>query len=339
MTSVQDKSKTTLTKDQLAEMYHRMVSIRIFEENLPDLYDKGLIPGTAHLSLGEEAVAVGVISALGPDDFVVSTHRAHGHALARGASMPIILAEVCCRATGCTGGKGGSMHIHDFDRYFFGTCGIVGGGITVAGGLGLGAKLQKTGQVCVGFFGNGASNRGTFHESLNLAGLLKVPTIFVCINNQYAMTLPIAEDCANPDIASRAASYNMPGYDVDGTDLLAVYETAKKAVDMARRGEGPSLIVSQTYRLSPEHSCRRMGSPETAYRPEGEVDEWCEKYDPIEINRKKLIDMKYLDENTAIKIESDAKKEFEVALDFAMKSPEPTTQSAFEGIYAPEGGN
>ena len=332
------KEKSTLTKDQLAEMYHQMVRIRTFEAALPDLFLKGLVVGTGHVSLGEEAVAAGTIGALGPKDFVISTHRAHGHALARGSDIKIILAEVFCRATGCTGGKGGSMHIHDFDRYFFGTVGIVGGGINTAGGLGLAAKMRKSGQVCIGFFGDGASNRGTFHEGLNLAGLWKVPTVFVCTNNQYAMTLPLRKNCSNPDIASRAASYNMPGFSIDGTDLWSVYETVKKAVDRARKGEGPSLVVANTWRLSPEHSLRTSGDPSTRYRPVGEVEQWEAEHDPVKITRKKMIDMGILTEKTASKIEADAKKEFEEAYEFAVNSPEPDPSTAFDGMYAPEGG-
>jgi len=332
------KEKSTLTKEQLAEMYHQMVRIRNFEAALPDLFLKGLVVGTGHVSLGEEAVAAGTMAALGPKDFIISTHRAHGHALARGADIKIIMAEVFCRATGCTGGKGGSMHIHDFDRYFFGTVGIVGGGINTAGGLGLAAKMQKTGQVCIGFFGDGASNRGTFHEGLNLAGLWKVPTVFVCTNNQYAMTLPLCKNCANADIASRAASYNMPGYSIDGTDLWAVYETVKKAVDHARKGGGPSLVVCNTWRLSPEHSLRTSSDPNTRYRPEGEVEQWWDEHDPVKITRKKMITMGILTEKTAAKIEADAKKEFEEAYEFAVNSPEPDVSTALEWIYAPEGG-
>ena len=338
MATTKEKEKSTLSKDQLAEMYHQMVRVRNFEQALPDLFLKGYVVGTGHVSLGEEAVAVGTISALGPRDFVISTHRAHGHALVRGSSMPIILAEVFCKATGCTGGKGGSMHIHDFDRYFFGTVGIVGGGITIAGGLGLAAKLQKSGQVSMGFFGDGASNRGTFHEAMNLASLWKVPTVYVCTNNQYAMTLPLCKNCANPDIASRAASYGMPGYNVDGTDLWAVYAAAKEAVERARNGGGPSLVVATTYRLSPEHSLRTSSDPSTRYRPAGEVEQWWGEHDPITITRQKLINSGALTEKSAAKIEADAKKEFEDALQFAMNSPEPEYSAAFEGMYAPEEG-
>jgi len=332
------KDKTTLTKEQLVEMYHQMVRIRNFEQALPDLFLKGYVVGTGHVSLGEEAVAVGTMAALEPKDYIISTHRAHGHALARGADIKIILAEVFCKATGCTGGKGGSMHIHDFDRYFFGTVGIVGGGITIAGGLGLASKMRKSGQVCVGFFGDGASNRGTFHEGLNLASLWKVPTVYICTNNQYAMTLPLCKNCANPDIAARAASYNMPGYNIDGRDLWAVYATVKEAVDRARKGEGPSLIVANTYRLSPEHSLRVSTIAGTQYRPPGEVEDWWEKHDPVKITRKKLMDMGYLTEKTAAKIEADATKEFDDAVQFALNSPDPEPQMAFEGIYAPEEG-
>jgi TPP-dependent pyruvate/acetoin dehydrogenase alpha subunit len=328
----------TLTKEQLLKMYHQMVRIRIFEHSLPDFFQKGLVVGTGHVSLGEEAVAVGAMSALGEKDFTMSTHRAHGHALARGADMKIILAEVFCRATGCTGGKGGSMHIHDFDRYFFGTVGIVGGGIHTGGGLGLAAKMLKTGQVSVCFFGDGASNRGTFHEALNLASLWKVPTVYICTNNQYAMTLPLCKNCANPDIAARAAAYNMPGVSIDGLDLWTVYDTVKAAVERARRGEGPSLIVAITYRLSPEHSLRVSADPSTQYRPKGEVEEWWERHDPIKITRKKLIEMGFMDEKKAQEIEAAAKKEFDEAVEFAINSPEPAPETAFEGIYAPEEG-
>ena len=328
-----------LAKETLLEMYRKMVSIRLFEVSLPRFSEEGYIVGTGHVSMGEEAVAVGACSALEKDDFIMSTHRAHGHILARGASMPIVLAEVFAKATGCTGGKGGSMHVSDFDLNFLGTSAIVGGGITIAGGVGLAIKIKKTKQVCLDFFGDGASNRGTFHEALNLASLWKVPTVFLCTNNQYAMTIPLDKECANPDISARAVAYNMPGHKVDGTDIFAVYETVKTAADRARKGEGPSLIECVTYRLSPEHSLRVSASADTKYRPEGEVEEWWQKHDPIKSFQKQLKDMGYMTDKLAEEIEAEAKKDFDEAVNFAMNSPEPSPESAFEGIYADEGGN
>jgi TPP-dependent pyruvate/acetoin dehydrogenase alpha subunit len=327
-----------LTKEDLLEMYRRMMSIRIFEASLPHYFEEGYIAGTGHVSTGEEAVAVGACSALAENDYIMSTHRAHGHVLARGASIPIILAEVFGKATGCTGGKGGSMHVSDFDRNFLGTSAIVGGGITIAGGIGLAIKMKKTNQVCLDFFGDGASTRGTFHEGLNLAALWKVPTVFLCTNNQYAMTLPLQKGCANIDISARAVAYDMPGYRVDGTDIIAVYEAVKSAVERARKGEGPSLIECVTYRLSPEHSLRVGTVAGSQYRPDGELEEWLEKHDPIKIFSQKLKELGYLTDETAAKIEAEAQQEFNEAVDFAIKSPEPSLETAFEGIYAEEGG-
>jgi len=327
-----------LSKQDLLGMYRRMVTIQIFESSLPHYFEEGYIAGTGHVSVGEEAVAVGACSALEENDYIMSTHRAHGHVLARGASMPVILAEVFGKATGCTGGKGGSMHVSAFDRNFLGTSAIVGGGITIAGGIGLAIKMKKTNQVCLDFFGDGAANRGTFHEGLNLAALWKVPTVFLCTNNQYAMTLPLAKGCANLDISARAAAYDMPGYRVDGTDVIAVYEAVKSAVERARKGDGPSLIECVTYRLSPEHSMRVATIAGTQYRPEGELEEWWEKHDPIKIFKQKLKELGYLTDEMAAKIEAEAQQEFDEAVDFAVKSPEPNPESAFEGIYAEEGG-
>ncbi len=327
-----------LTNQDLLEMYRRMMAIRLFEVSLPHYFEEGYIVGTGHVSMGEEAVSVGACRALDENDYIMSTHRAHGHILARGASMPIILAEVFGKATGCTGGKGGSMHVSDFDRNFLGTSAIVGGGITIAGGIGLAIKMRKTNQVCLDFFGDGASNRGTFHEGLNLAALWKVPTVFICTNNQYAMTLPLCKGCSNIDISARAVAYDMPGQRVDGTDVIAVYEAVKSAVERARRGEGPSLIECVTYRLSPEHSMRAAAIATTQYRPDGEIEEWWEKHDPIKIFRQNLKELGYLTDEMAAKIEAEAQQEFDEALNFAMKSPEPVPESAFEGIYADEGG-
>jgi pyruvate dehydrogenase E1 component alpha subunit len=323
-----------LTKDDLLEMYRKMMRIRTFEEGIANLDMKGLVPGTGHLSIGEEAVAVGACSALDEKDYLVSTHRAHGHLLARGASVPKILAEILTKATGCTGGKGGSMHLSDFDRYILGTNGIVGGGLSIAGGVGLAIKLQKTGQVCLCFFGDGASNRGVFHETLNMASLWKVPTVFLCINNQYGVSMPQYKACANVDISARAAAYNMQGARIDGMDIIAVYEAVRSATERARSGEGPSLIEAVAYRLR-GHSMRVDRIPGgTDYRPKGEIEHWRENKDPIKIFRKKLIDLGYTDEAILSQIEADCQREFDEAVEFAVNSPEPKPESIFEWIYS-----
>lgn len=329
-----------LTKQKLLDMYRQMVTIRLFEEVIPEWLEKGYIPGSAHSSEGEEAVAVGACSALDEKDYVISTHRAHGHALARGASPRIIMAEVFAKATGCIGGKGGTMHLLHLERGLLPTMGIVGGGITLAGGVGLATKMLKTKQVCLCFFGDGGSNRGVFHETLNLASLQKVNTVFLCINNQYAIAMPQRKACANPDISARAAAYNMPGYKVDGTDVTAVYETVKSAVERARKGDGPSLIECVAYRLR-EHSTNisiRLRQGLQPYRPKGEAEEWWETKDPIKIFRLKLTEKGYMTDEIARKIEAEAQQEIDEAVDFAIKSPEPAAETLFENIYAQQGG-
>jgi len=326
-----------LTKEALLDMYRRMLTIRHFEEGITELSRQGLVPGTGHVSIGEEAVAVGACSALGEKDYIISTHRAHGHLLARGADINVILAEVLAKATGCTGGKGGSMHLSDFSRYILGTNGIVGGGINIAGGVGLAIKMRQTGQVCLGFFGDGAANRGTFHEGLNLAAVWKVPAVFVCTNNQYGLSMPQGKACANIDISARASVYDMPGYRVDGTDVIAVYEAVKSAVDRARTGDGPSLVEAVSYRLR-GHSMRMDQMPGGSdYRPKGEVEEWTAKKDPIRLFRQKLKELGYLTDKEAEHIDAECQKLFDDAFDFAQNSPEPEPETAFQWIYAREG--
>ncbi len=326
-----------LTKETLLNMYRRMLTIRYFEEGLTEFSKQGLVPGTGHVSIGEEAVAVGSCSALGEKDYIISTHRAHGHLLARGADINIILAEVLGKATGCTGGKGGSMHLSDFGRQILGTNGIVGGGINIAGGVGLAIKKRKTGQICLAFFGDGAANRGTFHEGLNLAALWKIPTVYVCTNNQYGLSMPQSKACANLDISARAAAYGMPGYRVDGTDVIAVYEAVKSATDRARKGDGPSLIEAVSYRLR-GHSMRMDQMPGGSdYRPDGEVEDWAATKDPINIFARKLKELGYLTDESAEQIDAECKQVFDAASEFALNSPEPEPETAFTWVYAQEG--
>ncbi len=326
-----------LAKEALLNIYRRMLTIRRFEEGITEFSKQGLVPGTGHVSIGEEAVAVGACSALGEKDYIISTHRAHGHLLARGADINIILAEVLGKATGCTGGKGGSMHMSDFSRQILGTNGIVGAGINIAGGVGLAIKMRKTGQICLGFFGDGAANRGTFHEGLNLAAVWKVPTVFVCTNNQYGLSMPQGKACANIDISARANVYDMPGYRVDGTDVIAVYEAVKSAADRARKGDGPSLIEAVSYRLR-GHSMRMDQVPGgNVYRPEGEIDDWEANKDPIKLFHSKLKELGYLDDRAAEKIDAECQELFDKAADFALNSPEPEPETAFTWVYAKEG--
>lgn len=326
-----------LTKEVLLNMYRRMLTIRHFEEGITELSRQGLVPGTGHVSIGEEAVAVGACSALEEKDYIISTHRAHGHLLARGADINVILAEVLGKATGCTGGKGGSMHLSDFSRQILGTNGIVGGGINIAGGVGLAIKMRQTGQICLGFFGDGAANRGTFHEGLNLAAVWKVPTVFVCTNNQYGLSMPQSKACVNIDISARASAYGMPGYRVEGTDVIAVYEAVKIAVERARKGEGPSLIEAVSYRLR-GHSMRMDQMPGGSdYRPKGEIEDWSANKDPVNIFRRKLTELGYLDDKAAEQIDAACQKLFDSAADFALNSPEPEPETAFQWVYAKEG--
>jgi TPP-dependent pyruvate/acetoin dehydrogenase alpha subunit len=323
-----------LTKDKLLEMYRQMVTIRLFEETIRHYYEKGNVVGTGHPSFGEEAVAVGACSALGEEDYLISNHRAHGHLLAKGVSLRVMMAELFAKATGCTGGKGGSMHLSDFDRHVLGTNGIVGGGITIAGGVGLAIKMRGTNQVCLCFFGDGASNRGVFHETLNLASLKKVPTIFVCCNNQYALSLPQSKGCANSDISARALAYNMPGFRVDGTDVIAVYESVKAAGDRARKGGGPSLIECVAYLLR-GHSLRMDTMPGGSdYRPKGEMDDWAKNKDPIKIFKQKLVKLGYITDEITGRIDTAVEQEISEAVDFAMKSSEPGAETLFQNIYA-----
>ena len=225
-----------------------MLRIRRFEEQVGKLFAQGQLPGFVHLYIGEEAVGAGVCAALRDDDYIISTHRGHGHVIAKGGDFDRMMAELFGKATGYCKGKGGSMHIADFSIGMLGACGIVGGGIPVAVGAGLSAKTRGTDQVSVTFFGDGAANEGSFHESLNLASVLKLPVLFVCENNQYGEFTPADKAMNIKDVAIRAAGYGIPGVIVDGTDALAVHEAAQEAVARARRGEGPTLIEAKTHR-------------------------------------------------------------------------------------------
>ncbi len=305
-----------------------MLEIRYFEEKVFDLYTQNVVPGTIHLYAGEEAVAVGVCSTLRKDDYITSTHRGHGHCIAKGADLKRTMAEILGKKTGYCKGKGGSMHIADFSIGMLGATAVVGAGIPIAVGAGFSAKLRKSDQVVACFFGEGASNQGTFHEGINMASIWKLPVIFVCENNLYAMGTRQSMVMAIENIADRAVAYGIPGITVDGNDVLAVYEAACKAVERARKGDGPTLIECKTYR----HKGHSRVDP-AKYRPKEEVAEWLAK-DPIKRFKEKLLQTNILTEVEIQRIENEVSLEIEEAVKFAMESPFPEPEEALEDVYA-----
>ncbi len=317
-----------LQKHDLGEMYRKMLEIRCFEEKVYELYGQNLVPGTIHLYAGEEGVAVGVCSSLRKDDYITSTHRGHGHCLAKGADMKRTMAEILGKKTGYCKGKGGSMHIADFKVGMLGATAVVGAGLPIAVGAALSAKLRKTDQVVACFFGEGASNQGTFHESVNLASVWHLPVLFVCENNLYAMGTRQSRIMTVENIADRAFAYGIPGVKVDGNDVLAVFEAARRAVDLARKGGGPTLIECKTYRHK-GHSRVDPGK----YRPKEEVEQWLAK-DPIKRFKEKLLQDALFSQEELRKIEEDVSGRVEEAAKFALESPYPCPEEALEDVYA-----
>jgi TPP-dependent pyruvate/acetoin dehydrogenase alpha subunit len=301
------------------------MTIRRFEEKVDEFFRQGKIAGAVHTSVGQEAVAVGVSAALEERDLVVATHRGHGHCLMRGADLKAMMAELFGKATGLCKGKGGSMHIVDVKRGMLGAMGIVGEGMPIAAGVGLAIKMQKTGQVCVCFFGDNASNGGPFHEAHNVSSLWKLPVVFVCENNLYGISVSVKKSTSVGDIAVRAQGYNMPGVVVDGMDVLAVFRAAKEAVERARRGEGPSLLECKTYRFL-GHS--RGDPPYGPYRTKEELDSW-KKRDP----RLLLIQQGELSPEEIEQIDKEVTETLEAAIRYAEGSPQPEIKVALEDVY------
>ena len=328
------------------DLLRQMVTIRAFEEKAEQLYMMGKVHGTMHLSIGMEASAVGSIAALRPDDLILSTHRGHGHCIAKGADLNLMMAEFMGKENGYCRGRGGSMHIADAKGGNLGANGVVGGGIATAMGVGLGLKMQRRGdlagsdlagfpqparsadRIILCFFGDGAANLGSFHESLNMAAIWKLPVVYVCENNQYAMSFPVTKAFAIERISDRAAAYGIPGVTVDGNDLLAVYEAVSRAVSRARAGEGPSLVENVTYRWR-GHS----KSDANRYRTREEIETWKGKC-PIKRFRMRLIEEGELTEEQAAQIEQEAYAAIEAAVQFAEASPEPDLATIEEGVYA-----
>jgi len=318
-----------LPESRLKEMLLQMHLIRAFEEKADELYALGKVHGTMHLSIGQEAMAVGAIAALRPNDYILSTHRGHGHCIAKGADVKLMMAEFMGKETGYCRGRGGSMHIADMESGNLGANGVVGGGIGMAVGVGLSIKMRGTGQVMLCFFGDGAANRGIFHEALNMASIWTLPVIYVCENNQYGMSMSVERAFPIKDIADRAAAYNMPGVVVDGNEVLAVYEATLEAVERARGGGGPSLIEGKTYRWK-GHS----KSDQERYRTKEEVEKWKERC-PLRRFRAKLINERVIDEAEASRMAEEARRLIEEAVAFAEASPEPSVETILEGVYAP----
>ncbi len=330
--AVRDKSrsKPKIEPALAKEMLEKMCLIRHFEERVVKLFQQGLIRGATHVYIGEEAIAVGACAALGPDDYITSTHRGHGHVIACGLDVKRMLAELLGRATGYCGGKGGSMHIADIRRGILGANGVVGGGIPLSLGAGLKSVYKKTGQVTLCFFGDGAAQQGSFHESLNMAAIWKLPVVYICENNCFALTTPNCDECAIDNIGDRASAYGIPGYVIDGNDVMRVYDTVRKAVDHARAGKGPVLIECKTYRWYGHY----LGDPEV-YRTKEEVQEWI-KRDPIPRFVEELDKAGILSRSEAEKIDKDALKAIDEAEEFALESPPPSPDALEKGLWAPE---
>jgi TPP-dependent pyruvate/acetoin dehydrogenase alpha subunit len=317
-----------LSAEQLTGIYRVMYTIRVFETRLYDLYRRGEIRGPTHPYLGMEAVAAGACAALRPDDYITSTHRGHGHCIAKGAELQKMAAELLGRATGYCKGRGGSMHIADVASGNLGANGIVGGGISLATGAALSSQLRKSGQVAVAFFGDGAAGEGSLHESANLASVWNLPVIYVCENNQYAMSAHVSTTSAVADLASRAIAWNMAGVNVDAFDPLAVYDSVFAAAVRARAGEGPTFVVCNGYRFR-GHSV----SDGDAYRDKGEIAAWREK-DGLPRFRIALIERGILTPQAADHLEAEVHKEIEEAEEFARSSPQPDLSVAWEDVYA-----
>jgi 2-oxoisovalerate dehydrogenase E1 component len=316
------------TAEQQIALFSQMARIRRCEEALAKAHQRGLIPGACHTYVGQEAVAVGVCAHLRAEDVVFSTHRGHGHALAKGVSCRQLVAELFGRATGCSRGRGGSMHLFAPEIGLMGTSGIVGPCILQAAGAGYTFKLLKSDRVAVAFFGDGAVNNGAFHEGLNMASIWKLPVLFVCENNQYATEVPFRYSSGNPSIAVRGAAYGMPGVEVDGNDVLAVYSAADAAMLRARRGEGPTLLECLTYRTRPHAE----GMGDFTYRSRDEVEQW-KANDPIRLWRRRLASTGVADERRLAEIEAGVQAEVEDAVRFAEESPWPDPATACDHVY------
>jgi pyruvate dehydrogenase E1 component alpha subunit len=317
-----------LQAEQKLEMLRTMLRIRAFETRADELFMRAAVRGTTHLYIGEEAIATGACSAIERHDYITSTHRGHGHCIAKGADIRLMMAELFGKETGYCRGKGGSMHIADVKAGNLGANGVVGGGLAIATGAALACKLRKNGSIVLCFFGDGASNQGVFHESLNMASVWDLPVVYLCENNQYAISTPVQLAVNIENISQRGAAYNLPGVTVDGNDILAVYEVVSKAVYRARKGGGPSLIECKTYRWR-GHSQRDNQS----YRTKAEIEAWKER-GPIKRFKAVLMAEDILSEDDFQNMMAQVEEEADEAIRFAQDSPYPEEEELHTGVYA-----
>ena len=321
-------NRRKIPPNKLIQMYTTMVRIRQFEDRVYLLFLEGEMPGTIHLYQGQEAVAAGVCANLRKEDLITSTHRPHGHAIAKGVSLRSLMAELFAKRTGCCEAKGGSMHMGDMDVGMLPAIAIVGGGIPVATGLALASRMMSLNRVAVSFFGDGASNTGTFHEAVNIGAIWNLPIVYVCENNLYGASTHQSKVMKIKNVAERASAYGIPGKVADGNDVFSVYEAARKAILRARKGKGPTLLECKTYRRgghSRSDACR--------YRVKEEEKVWLAR-DPIPRAKKKLLEMGVLSEESVKKIEEKAKKEIEDAIAYARKSPSPKPEDTLVNVFA-----
>lgn len=322
-------SNQSYGREFLLELYERMVRIRVFEDEVKFLFLEGAMPGTIHQCQGQEATAVGVCAALAANDFITSTFRGHGHALAKGLTIEELLFELFGAATGCCGGKGGSMHVGNMDKGMVPGIAIVAGGVPLAAGMGLAFKMQGSGQVVACFFGDGAIAEGAFHEGVNLAAIWNLPVVFACENNLYGASTRIDKVMKIPSVAARATSYGIRGEAVDGNDVLAVYEASRRAADQCRGGKGPVLLELLTYRRT-GHSRRDP----CHYQPKDERDDWYRR-DPIDRFAEALRERGDVRDEALADIRANITRQFKAALDAARRQPMPSPNELLTGVLAP----
>jgi pyruvate dehydrogenase E1 component alpha subunit len=328
-TPVKDDPVTGLPPEVLRDLHRRMVRIRLFEEEAGKLMEGGRMPGFLHLYVGQEAVAAGVMATLRPDDVITSTHRGHGHAVAKGADLRFMYAELFGKTTGYCKGRGGSMHINDLSIGMLGANGIVGGGIPHAVGAAFASVYKGRDSVAVPFFGDGATNIGAFHESANLAAVLRLPVVFVCENNGYAEFTPQERHMLLKDVADRAAAYGMPSDIVDGMDVVAVYEAAGRLVERARAGEGPSFLEAKTYRYYDHQGVKGLRIP---YRTQEEIDTWLER-DAITALEQRLVAAEVIPADELEQVWTDTREEIAAAITFGEDSPDPDPAGLLDNVY------
>jgi acetoin:2,6-dichlorophenolindophenol oxidoreductase subunit alpha len=314
------------------DMMRRMQRVRLFEQATITLFHAGELPAMVHLSIGQEAAVVGACLATDTSDYMTGNHRSHGHPIAKGARLDALMAELLGKATGVCGGKGGSMHLADFSVGSLGESGIVGSAIPVATGAGLAAQVRGSGQVALCFFGDGAASEGVLHESMNMASIWKLPVIYFCENNGYAVSVTSGESLSVPDVAMRAAGYSMPGVVVDGQDVLAVYLATKEAVRRARAGEGPSLVEAKTHRFHEHAYGLQVPQP---YRDQSAMDKFFETVDPVKLFHGQLVTWGVATAEELTALQDEVQSEVDEAVEFAKASPFPPPEAAYTDLYAP----